>query len=190
MYNRFENYSLKKLSLITPYLNPEDLDKVLNNLSKDEKFELIRLISITDYNNEDNLEKIKRILINEIRNTNSIYLLREDLDTLSLEEILKIYGGVRPIKFDDIFLMDDKTIQMIISSEYMNDSIISFSLINVNDEKVNKILKNVSKRRRDYIKEEIELLANVKEDSINEYREQFVNIVFKLINTGEIIAFY
>jgi flagellar motor switch protein FliG len=87
-------------------------------------------------------------------------------------------------RFTDVLRLDGRTLQGILSE--LNVKTLALSLKNASEEVKEKILANVSKRARDNVTEEMEMLVNVSQNEINEAQEQVVAIIRRLDEEGKL----
>jgi flagellar motor switch protein FliG len=108
-----------------------------------------------------------------------IEALEEDNPDLA-EEIKK-----RMFVFEDLVTMDDRSIQRVLKEVDMRD--LALALKTASEEVTNRILKNVSSRARDMIKEDISLMGPVRLRDVEEAQQKIVNFVRQLDESGEIV---
>ena len=105
----------------------------------------------------------------------------ESQDPELAEEIRKLM-----FVFEDITLLDDRSLQMVLREVENKD--LSLALKGVPNEVANKIFKNMSKRAADMLREEIEFMGPVRIRDVEEAQQKIVNIIRKLEDSGEIIV--
>ena len=108
------------------------------------------------------------------------------METLEIEEP-ELADQIRRkmFVFEDILLLDNKSIQRVLRDVDNND--LSISLKNVSEEVQNAIFTNLSKRLASMIKEEMEFMGPVRVKDVEEAQQKIVNIIRKLEDSGEII---
>jgi ribosomal protein L31E len=90
-------------------------------------------------------------------------------------------------KFNDIIPnLDDRAVQRIIRSSNSTD--IAISLTGKEKEVHEKIFKNMSSRAVEVLKEDIQRHGTMPEYKVKESQQKIVDVIHKLIDTGEIIA--
>ncbi len=87
--------------------------------------------------------------------------------------------------FEDILLLDDRSIQRVLKDIDMKD--LSLALKAGSEEVKNKILNNVSERASALIKEEMDYMGPVKLRDVEKAQQKIVDIVRKLDEEGEIV---
>ena len=122
----------------------------------------------------------------EILNTVDRGTEKHIMETLEIEEP-ELADQIRRkmFVFEDILLLDNKSIQRVLRDVDNND--LSISLKNVSEEVQNAIFTNLSKRLASMIKEEMEFMGPVRVKDVEEAQQKIVNIIRKLEDSGEII---
>jgi len=87
--------------------------------------------------------------------------------------------------FDDIIHVDDAGIQKALREIESKD--LALALKGANEDVSQKILKNMSERARDMIREEIEFMGPVRLRNVEEAQQKVVAVVRKLEESGELI---
>lgn len=134
-----------------------------------------------DYTSTGGLDALVEILNNVDRGTEkTIMEALEDQEPDLAEEIKK-----RMFVFEDIILIDDRGIQQMLRSVDTKD--LSLALKGASEEVSEKILKNMSKRAAEALKEDMEYLGPVRVKDVEESQQKVVNVIRKLEEDGEII---
>ena len=81
--------------------------------------------------------------------------------------------------------MDDRAIQQVLRE--VNSQDLVMALKGAREEVEFKILKNMSKRAADMLKEDVEFMGPVRLRDVEEAQQRIVNIIRKLEESGEII---
>ena len=87
--------------------------------------------------------------------------------------------------FEDIILLDDRSIQQVLKSVESKD--LSMALKGSSEEVGEKVFKNMSKRAADILREDMEFAGPVRVKDVQESQQKIVNIIRKLEETGEIV---
>jgi flagellar motor switch protein FliG len=134
-----------------------------------------------DYTMAGGIDTLVEILTNVDRGTEKIILegLSEQEAELA-EEIKK-----KMFVFEDIILLDDRSIQQVLKSVESKD--LSMALKGASEEVGEKVFKNMSKRAADILREDMEFAGPVRVKDVQESQQKIVNIIRKLEETGEII---
>lgn len=134
-----------------------------------------------DYTSTGGLDALIEILNNVDRGTEKTILESlEDQEPELAEEIKK-----RMFVFEDIILIDDRGIQQVLRS--IDNKDLSLALKGASEEVSQKILKNMSKRAAETLREDMEYMGPVRVKDVQEAQQKVVNIIRKLEEDGEII---
>lgn len=134
-----------------------------------------------DYTSTGGLDALIEILNNVDRGTEKTILESlEDQEPELAEEIKK-----RMFVFEDIILIDDRGIQQVLRS--IDNKDLSLALKGASEEVAQKILKNMSKRAAETLREDMEYMGPVRVKDVQESQQKIVNIIRKLEEDGEII---
>ncbi len=87
--------------------------------------------------------------------------------------------------FEDIVLLDDRSIQKVLREVDQVD--LAKALKNVDDEVKDKFFKNMSKRATDMLKEEMEFMGPMRVSDILEQQNKIVDLIRRLEESGEIV---
>ncbi|MDF2577049.1 MAG: flagellar motor switch protein FliG [Chlamydiales bacterium] len=87
--------------------------------------------------------------------------------------------------FDDIILLDDKSLQKVLKDVEQNDLIIS--LKGANETVRNKVFKNISKRQAESINDELAFMGPMKGSVVKASQQKIVNLIRKLDEEGQIV---
>ena len=134
-----------------------------------------------DYTSTGGLDALVEILNNVDRGTEkTIMETLEDQEPELAEEIKK-----RMFVFEDIILIDDRGIQQILRS--IDNKELSLALKGSSEEVAQKILKNMSKRAAETLREDMEYMGPVRVKDVQEAQQKVVNVIRKLEEDGEIV---
>ena len=194
------------IALILSYLPTSQAAAVVSSLPPEKQPDVARRIATMDRTSpdvikevEDVLEKKLNSLVNqdytivggvdsivEILNTVDRGTEKHIMETLEIEEP-ELADQIRRkmFVFEDILLLDNKSIQRVLRDVDNND--LSISLKNVSEEVQTTIFTNLSKRLASMIKEEMEFMGPVRVKDVEEAQQKIVNIIRKLEDSGEII---
>ena len=194
------------IALILAYLPTSQAAAVVSSLPPEKQPDVARRIATMDRTSpdvikevEDVLEKKLNSLVNqdytivggvdsivEILNTVDRGTEKHIMETLEIEEP-ELADQIRRkmFVFEDILLLDNKSIQRVLRDVDNND--LSISLKNVSEEVQTAVFTNLSKRLASMIKEEMEFMGPVRVKDVEEAQQKIVNIIRKLEDSGEII---
>jgi len=195
------------IALILAYLDPQKAASILSALRHEIQADVAKRIAIMDRTSPDVLREVERVLerklstlasedyasaggidsivevLNNVdRGTEKIIIeaLEEDDPELA-EEIKK-----RMFVFEDIVLLDDRSIQKVLREVDQND--LGKALKGVDTEVQEKIFKNMSKRAASLLKEDMDFMGPLRLRDVEESQQKVVNIIRKLEESGEIVV--
>ena len=135
-----------------------------------------------DYTIVGGIDSIVNILNNVDRATEKRIMESLEVDEPELaEEIRK-----KMFVFEDIVMLDDRSLQMVLREVDTKD--LSLALKATNKEVADKIYKNMSKRAGDMLREEIEYMGPVKIRDVEEAQQKIVNVIRALEDKGDIVV--
>jgi len=194
------------IALVLSYLNPVQSGQILSSLPQELQAEVARRIALMDRTSPEIINEVEIVLEKKFSSTVSqdftqaggieavVDVLngvdrtteRTILDALSVqdpdlaEEIKK-----RMFVFEDIVGLDNRAIQRVIRDVSNEDLLLS--LKTASDEVKNIIFQNMSERRVETFKEELEYLGPVRLRDVEEAQTRIVSIIRRLEDTGEIV---
>lgn len=112
----------------------------------------------------------KKILVDEIKNENSLMGFFLDDCTLSM---------------NDLVMFDDSSIQKILCECDAND--LAKAMKNIDQEVADKIYRNMSDRASEMLREDIEFLGPVRIIDVEKSQQKIMSVVQRLVDAGEII---
>ena len=208
LLNLIQNEHPQTIALVLAYLRPEQAAAILSALPNDVQYDVARRIATMDRTSPDIIRDVEKVLERKISSSlgnqdftiaggveaivellnrsdrtteRSIIENLESQDPELAEEIRKLM-----FIFEDITLLDDRSLQMVLREVENKD--LSLALKGVPNEVANKIFKNMSKRAADMLREEIEFMGPVRIRDVEEAQQKIVNIIRKLEDSGEIIV--
>ncbi len=208
LLNLIQNEHPQTIALVLAYLRPEQAAAILSALPNDVQYDVARRIATMDRTSPDIIRDVEKVLERKISSSlgnqdftiaggveaivellnrsdrtteRSIIENLESQDPELAEEIRKLM-----FVFEDITLLDDRSLQMVLREVENKD--LSLALKGVPNEVANKIFKNMSKRAADMLREEIEFMGPVRIRDVEEAQQKIVNIIRKLEDSGEIIV--
>ena len=87
--------------------------------------------------------------------------------------------------FEDIVLLDDRSIQRVLREVDARD--LAIALKGASDAVKEKIFKNMSQRARQMLQEEMEYMGPVRVKQIEEAQQKIISIIRRLEEAGEIV---
>ena len=142
-----------------------------------------RLLSIggQDYTAAGGIEALVDILNRVDRATEKTIL--EDLeeqDPVLAEEVKKLM-----FVFEDITLLDDRSIQVVLKEIDMKD--LTLALKAASEAVMTRIVSNMSDRAAEMLKEDIEFMGPVRLRIVEDAQQRIVNVIRRLDDSGEIV---
>ncbi|GGE42117.1 flagellar motor switch protein FliG [Pullulanibacillus camelliae] len=195
------------IALVMAYLEPAQGGQILSSLPQELQTEVAKRIATMDRTSPEIINEVELILENKFSSTVSqdytkvggieavVNVLngvdrtteRTILDALNIEEPeLADEIKKRMFVFEDIVGLDNRAIQRIIR-EVDNETLL-LALKTASDEVKNIIFHNMSQRRVETFKEEMEFMGPVRLRDVEEAQTKVVNIIRGLEETGEIVV--
>ncbi len=206
LLNFIQNEHPQTLALIMAYLQPEKASIILSSLPPEIQSDVVKRIATMDRTSPDVIRDVERILerklssmvtqdfttaggidtvvelINRVdRSTERTIIENLEVQDPELSEEIK----KRMFVFEDIILLDDRSLQMVLREIETKD--LSLALKGVSDEVTNKVYKNMSKRAADMLKEEIDFMGPVRIRDVEEAQQKVVNVIRRLEDNGDIV---
>ena len=194
------------IAMILSYLTSAQAAMILGSLAPETQADVARRIATMDRTSPDVVKEVERVLerklsslINQdytivggvdaivaILNTVDRSTEKHIMESLEIEEP-ELADEIRKkmFVFEDIMLLDDRSIQRVLRD--VDNSDLSIALKGANEEVQNTIFKNLSKRLASMIKEDMEFMGPVRMKDVEEAQQKVVNIIRKLEDAGEIV---
>lgn len=206
LFNFIQNEHPQTIALIMAYLTPEQSSIILSSLEPELQADVARRIAIMDQTSPDVIKDVERILEDKLSSfmtddytaaggIESIVTVLNMVDRSTEKRILDDLGEVDPeladeirkrlFVFEDIVILDDRTIQIILREISMDD--LTLALKTSSEEVSEKIYKNMSKRASKMLKEDIEYLGPVRLREVEDAQQNIVNEIRRLEDAGEIV---
>ena len=122
----------------------------------------------------------------EILNTVDRATEKHIMETLEIEEP-ELADEIRKkmFVFEDILMLDDRSIQRVLRDVDNND--LAMACKSANEQVQNAIFNNLSKRLAVMIREDMDFMGPVRMKDVEEAQQKIVNIIRKLEDSGEIV---
>jgi len=195
------------IALILAYLDPQKGAQILSGLGHQIQADVAKRIAQMDRTSPDVLREVERVLerklstlasedftsaggidsivevLNNVdRGTEKIIIeALEEEDPELAEEIKK-----RMFVFEDIVLLDDRSIQKVLREVDTQD--LAKALKGVDAEVQEKIYRNMSKRAASLLREDMDFMGPIRLRDVEESQQKIVNIIRKLEESGDIIV--
>jgi flagellar motor switch protein FliG len=193
------------IALILCHLPPAQAADIISGLPTERQMAVIRRMAIMGQTSPEIIKEVERGLENrmssvmsqQFENSGGISSVAEILNVIDratertlLENLAQEDGElVEEIRrlmfvFEDITKLDDRAVQSLLKN--VESSQWAMALKGASEELKSKILKNMSKRASDLLKEEMDYLGPVKLSQVEQMQQQIVDIVRRLEDAGEI----
>ena len=206
LINFIQDEHPQTIALILSYLSPGQAALIISALPPDRQADVAKRIAVMDRTSPDVIKEVENILesklaslvnqdftiiggvdaVVDILNTVDRGTEKHIMETLEIEEP-ELADEIRKkmFVFEDILLLDDRSIQRVLRDVDNND--LAVSLKSSNEEVKNDIFNNLSKRLASMIQEDMEFMGPVRMKDVEEAQQKIVNIIRKLEDSGEIV---
>ena len=194
------------IAMILSYLSASQASVILGALTPEKQAEVAKRIALMDRTSPEVIKEVERVLerklsslINQdytsaggvdavvaILNAVDRGTEKRIMETLEIEEP-ELSDEIRKkmFVFEDILLLDDRSIQRVLRDVENND--LTIALKGSNEEVQGAVLKNMSSRLADMIREEMEFMGPVRMKDVEEAQQKIVGVIRKLEDAGEIV---
>ncbi len=206
LINFIQDEHPQTIALILSYLSPAQAALIISALPPDRQTDVAKRIAVMDRTSPDVIKEVESILesklaslvnqdytiiggvdaVVDILNTVDRGTEKHIMETLEVEEP-DLADEIRKkmFVFEDILLLDDRSIQRVLRDVDNND--LAVSLKSSNEEVKSAIFNNLSKRLASMIQEDMEFMGPVRMKDVEEAQQKIVNIIRKLEDSGEIV---
>ena len=194
------------IALILSYLSPQQAAGIISALTPDKQTGVAKRIATMDRTSPDVIKEVENVLeqklaslvsqdytivggvdsVVEVLNTVDRGTEKHIMENLEIEEP-ELADEIRKkmFVFEDILMLDDRSIQRVLREVENNE--LAIALKNANDEVQEVIFNNMSSRLSDMIKEDMEYMGPVRVKDVEEAQQKIVNVIRKLEDSGEIV---
>jgi flagellar motor switch protein FliG len=193
------------IALILCHLPPAQAADIISGLPTERQMAVIRRMAIMGQTSPEIIKEVERGLENrmssvmsqQFENAGGVSSVAEILNVIDratertllenlAQEDTELVEEIRRLMFvfEDITKLDDRAIQSLLKN--VESSQWAMALKGASEELKAKILKNMSKRAADLLKEEMDYLGPVKLSQVEQMQQQIVDIVRRLEDAGEI----
>ena len=194
------------IALIISYLSPEKAGLIISELPPDKQAEIAKRIAMMDRTSPEMIREVERVLERKL----SAVMGQDYTSTGGLDALVEILNNVdrgtektiiesledqepelaeevkkRMFVFEDIILLDDKSIQLLMRGIDTKD--LGVALKGASEEVTEKILKNMSSRAADTLREDMEFMGPTRVKDVQDGQQKIVNVIRKLEESGEIV---
>ena len=208
LLNFIQDEHPQTIALILSYLSSGQSAVILSALAPEKQADVARRIATMDRTSPDVIKEVERVLesklsslvnqdytiiggvdaVVEILNTVDRGTEKHIMETLEVEEP-ELADEIRKkmFVFEDILLLDDRSIQRVLRDVDNND--LAIACKGSTEEVQNAIFGNMSKRLAEMIREDMEFMGPVRMKDVEEAQQKIVNIIRKLEDSGEIVIY-
>ncbi len=194
------------IAMILSYLAPAQASMILGALTPEKQADVAKRIALMDRTSPEVIKDVERILerklsslINQdytsaggvdavvaILNAVDRGTEKRIMETLEVEEP-ELSEEIRKkmFVFEDILLLDDRSIQRVLRD--VENSDLGIALKGSNEEVQEAVLKNMSSRLAAMIREDMEFMGPVRMKDVEEAQQKIVGIIRKLEDASEIV---
>ena len=206
LLNFIQDEHPQTIALILSYLPSAQAAQIIGALPSEKQADVAKRIAMMDRTSPDVIEQVESVLekklaslvnqdytiaggvdaIVEILNSVDRATEKHILETLEIEEP-ELTDEIRKkmFVFEDILLLDDKSIQRVLRE--VENGELAVALKAANEQVQDAIFRNLSKRLAVMIKEDMDYRGPVRMKDVEEAQQKIVNIIRKLEDSGEII---
>ncbi|MEK6267629.1 MAG: flagellar motor switch protein FliG [Planococcus sp. (in: firmicutes)] len=203
--NILQHEQAQTIALVLSYLDAKQSSKILSELPSEKQAEVARRIALMestspdvihqveqilerkltangsqDYTATGGVEAIVRVLSNVDRGTEKSILGELEKDNAELVAEIK----KRMFVFEDIIYLESRSVQRIIRE--VSDADLTFALKVASEEVKDSIYRNMSTRRSEAIRDEIEIMGPVKLKDVENAQTNIVGLIRDMEEKGEI----
>ncbi len=206
LLNFIQDEHPQTIALILSYLSASQAAMIVSALPPDRQADVAKRIALMDRTSPDVVKEVERILetklsslvnqdytviggvdsVVEILNTVDRSTEKHIMETLEIDEP-ELADEIRKkmFVFEDILLLDDRSIQRVLRDVDNGD--LAVALKSANEEVQNAIFNNLSKRLAVMIKEDMEFMGPVRMKDVEEAQQKIVNVIRRLEDSAEIV---
>ena len=206
LINFIQDEHPQTIALILSYMPPQQAAQIISGLAPDRQADVARRIAVMDRTSPDVIKEVESVLeqklaslVNQdytiIGGVDSVVEILNSVDRGTEKHIMEALEIEEPeladeirkkmFVFEDILLLDDRSIQRVLRDVDNND--LGIALKAANEQVQNAIFNNLSKRLATMIKEDMEFMGPVRMKDVEEAQQKIVNIIRKLEDSGEIV---
>ena len=194
------------IALILSYLSPSQAAGIVGSLPPDKQTDVAKRIATMDRTSPDVIKEVEDILEQKLASlvsqdytivggVDSVVAILNTVDRGTEKHIMENLEIEEPeladeirkkmFVFEDILMLDDRSIQRVLRDVENNE--LAVALKNANEDVRNGIFSNLSTRLADMIREDMEYMGPVRVKDVEEAQQKIVNIIRKLEDSAEIV---
>ncbi len=205
--NILQHEHAQTIALVLSYLDSKQASQILSQLPADKQAEVARRIALMESTTPEIIHQVEQILERKLSATGN----QDYTATGGVEAIVKVLSKVdrgteksilsqlevespelvdeikkRMFVFEDIVYLDTRSIQRVIRE--IEDTDLTYALKVASEDVKNVLYRNMSTRRADVLREEIEIMGPVKLKDIEDAQTRIVAKIRNLEEKGEIVV--
>ena len=206
LLNFIQDEHPQTIALILSYLSPTQASMIISALPPERQAEVAKRVAMMDRTSPDIIKEVEKVLESKLASlVNQDYTIiggvdavveilnavdrgteKHIMETLEIEEP-ELADEIRKkmFVFEDILLLDDRSVQRVLRDVDNND--LAIALKGSNEQVQAAIFNNLSKRLAAMIKEDMEFMGPVRMKDVEEAQQKIVNIIRKLEDSAEIV---
>ena len=206
LLNFIQDEHPQTIALILSYLSPLQASMIISALPPERQADVAKRVAMMDRTSPDIIKEVEKILESKLANlVNQDYTIiggvdavveilnavdrgteKHIMESLEIEEP-ELADEIRKkmFVFEDILLLDDRSIQRVLRDVDNND--LAVALKGANENVQAAIFNNLSKRLAAMIREDMEFMGPVRMKDVEEAQQKIVNIIRKLEDSAEIV---
>ena len=194
------------IALILSYLSPSQAAGIVGSLPPDKQTDVAKRIATMDRTSPDVIKEVEDILEQKLASlvsqdytivggVDSVVAILNTVDRGTEKHIMENLEIEEPeladeirkkmFVFEDILMLDDRSIQRVLRDVENNE--LAVALKNANEDVRNAIFSNLSTRLADMIREDMEYMGPVRVKDVEDAQQKIVNIIRKLEDSAEIV---
>ena len=206
LLNFIQDEHPQTIALILAYLPSSQAAAVVGALAPEKQADVARRIATMDRTSPDVIKEVEKVLekklaslVNQdytiVGGVDSIVSILNTVDRSTEKHIMENLEVEDPeladeirrkmFVFEDILLLDNRSIQTVLREVDNNE--LAIALKNANEDVQKIIFDNLSSRRATMIKEDMEFMGPVRLKDVEDAQQKIVNIIRKLEDSGEIV---
>lgn len=206
LLNFIQDEHPQTIALILAYLPSSQAAAVVGALAPEKQADVARRIATMDRTSPDVIKEVEKVLekklaslVNQdytiVGGVDSIVSILNTVDRSTEKHIMENLEVEDPeladeirrkmFVFEDILLLDNRSIQTVLREVDNNE--LAIALKNANEDVQKIIFDNLSSRLATMIKEDMEFMGPVRLKDVEDAQQKIVNIIRKLEDSGEIV---
>ena len=199
LLNFIQDEHPQTIAMILSYLSSAQAAMVLGALPPEKQADVARRIAQMDRTSPDVIKEVERVLERKLASlVNQDYTIVGGIDAIvnilnsvdrstekHIMESLEIEEPELADVFEDILLLDDRSIQRVLRE--VENADLELALKSATEEVQNVIFRNLSKRLAAMIKEDMDFMGPVRMKDVEEAQQKIVGIIRRLEDSAEIV---